>query len=60
MNYCHNCLHWMTLVDGVYCGPCYGFWANFARMPVPADDMSVPTTIDTLYAQMGWNVRNHV
>ena len=46
MNYCHNCHHWMTLVDGVYCGPCHGFWSNFARMPVPADDMSVPTTLD--------------
>lgn len=59
MNYCHNCRFFMTLVDGVHCGPCMSFWNKFSRMPVPADDMSVPSTIDALYSRMGWKVRFH-
>lgn len=32
-HYCHHCLHWNKLVDGVYCAACLGFFTLNRRLP---------------------------
>lgn len=51
-HYCHNCKVHGPRRDGVYCGWCLDFLAEFGRWPVYGDRM--PTPIERLYARLGW------
>jgi hypothetical protein len=53
-NYCHNCGCHSELADGTYCGYCLTQFYRLGRMPRVSDYRPEPTTMQRLYATMGW------
>lgn len=54
-NYCHNCGHHSTLINGVYCAYCLGHFARHGRLPMPTDVMVSTDSLSKLYSEMGWS-----